>query len=93
MDLAAQAAADSPRISSDYEIGNALGRLNADKPLIAQRCIEHPEYARIVRWVLNAIDGWQDRSGEPVDMVGRLIRHGKIEVRCVGNRITIVVPG
>lgn len=76
-----------------YEIGNALGRLNADLPFVGKRCTEVVEYARILRYVLNAIDGYQDRSGESLDTLQRHIRNGRLEVRCIGNRITVVVPG
>jgi hypothetical protein len=88
-----QTAPTSPRIASHYEIGNALGRLNADKPAIARRCIEVVEYARIIRYILNALDGYQDRSGESLDALQRHIRAGRVEVRCIGNEIVVVTPG
>lgn len=83
----------SPRIEAGYEVVNALGRLNADKPAIGKRCTEVTEYAKIIRWVLNAIDGYQDRSGESLDTLRRHIHQGRVEVRCVGDKITVVVPG
>lgn len=82
----------SPSLSSNYEVGNVLGRLNADKPAIGKKCTEVVEYAKIIRWVLNAIDGYQDRSGESLDTLRRHIHQGRLEVRCIGNRIIIVTP-
>lgn len=83
----------SPRVQGGYEVGNVLGRLNADKPFIGKRVVEAPEYARIVRYVLNAIDGYHDRSGDNFDKLQRHIRKGRIEVRCVGSKIVVVTPG
>jgi len=80
-------------VSQGYTISNALGALNAHKPQIAKRVVEVVEYARILRYVLNAIDGYQDRSGESLDTLRRHIRQGRVEVRCIGGRITVVVPG
>ena len=74
------------------EIGNALGALQRDKPMIAQRCVDVVEYARILRYVLNVLDGWMDREGASYDEVARHIRHGRIELRCVGDRVIVVVP-
>lgn len=76
-----------------YAPANALGVLNVHKPHIAKRVTEVVEYARIVRYVLNAIDGYQDRSGESLDTLVRHIRRGRVEVRCVGNKIVVVTPG
>lgn len=87
------ATTDSPsRIEYRREIGNVLGRLEVEKPVIAARVTECVEYAKVVRWVLNAIDGYQDRSGDDLATVARHIRQGRIEVRTIGNRITVVVP-
>lgn len=86
-------ATSSPRIQGGYEVGNALGRLNADKPFLGKKCVEAVEYARILRYVLNAIDGYQDRSGDNLDTLRRHIRQGRVEVRCVGNRVVVVTPG
>lgn len=86
-------AAGSTQVGVGYETANALGALNAYKPYIARRVTQVVEYARIVRWVLNALDGYQDRSGESLDSLARHIRHGRVEVRCVGNKIVVVTPG
>lgn len=85
--------AASPRINAGYEVANVLGRLNADKPRIARRCTSVVEYARVIRWVLNALDGYQDRSGEDLEALRRHIHQGRVEVRCIGNRIVVVTPG
>jgi len=81
------------RIENRYEIGNALGRLNADRPFLARRVVQATEFARAVRFVLNAIDGYQDRSGDSLDQVARHIRKGRIEVRRNGDKIVVVTPG
>lgn len=80
------------RVEYRREIGNVLGRLQVEKPHIAARVTQCVEYAKIIRWVLNALDGYMDRSGEDLATVARHIRQGRIEVRTIGNRITIVVP-
>jgi hypothetical protein len=74
------------------EIANVLGRLQVEKPFIAARVTSVVEYARIVKYVLAAIDGYMDRSGKDLATIARDIRHGRIEVRCIGNRIVVVVP-
>lgn len=79
--------------SVGYAPVNTLGRLNADLPFVAKRVTDQVEYARIVRLVLNAIDGYQDRSGETLDEMIKHIRQERMEVRCIGNRITVVTPG
>ena len=81
----------------DVQVGvpdtvNILGRLQIEKPKIADRVVKVVEYARIIKYVLAAIDGYQDRSGDDLATIARHIRQGRIEVRCIGNRITVVTP-
>jgi hypothetical protein len=75
-----------------YQVVNVLGRLQVEKPRIADRVLAITEYARIVKYVLSVIDGYADRSGKDLAEIARDVRHGRIEVRCVGSRITVVVP-
>jgi hypothetical protein len=84
--------AESPRVQAGYEVANALGRLNADKPFIGQRCTEVVTYARALRYLINAIHLYRRQSGATYDQIAHDIRRGRIEVRYDGNRIVVVTP-
>lgn len=81
------------RIETRYEVVNSLGRLNADRPYLAERVMQATEFAKAVVFMLRTLDGYQDRSGEDLETIARHIRAGRIEVRCNGNSITVVTPG
>lgn len=85
-------ASESPDIKAGYEIANALGRLNADKPFLGKRCTEVVEYAKALRYFLNALHLYKRNSGATLDQIAREIRQGRIELRLDGARIVVVTP-
>ena len=76
-----------------YEIVNALGRLNSDRPKLGQACTEEVPVARAIRYMLHALDLHQQATGHSTAKIARDIRKGRIEMRLDGNRIVIVTPG
>jgi hypothetical protein len=82
----------SPRLSSQYEIGNALGRLNSDRPALGQRCTEIVPIARAIRFMLHALDLHQQNTGHSLEKIASDIRRGRIEIRFEGSRAKVITP-
>lgn len=80
------------RVRGGYEIANALGRLNADRPKLGQRCTEEVTIARVVRYFLHALDLYQQATGCSLEHIAHLIRVGRIELRLQGGRAVVVTP-
>lgn len=83
--------AESPRLSGGYEIVNALGRLNADRPKLGARCTDNVALAKVLRLFLHALDLHQQQTGKTVAQINRDIRAGKIEMRFMGPRVVLVM--
>jgi hypothetical protein len=75
-----------------YEVANALGRLNSDRPKLGARCVEAVPLARAIRYMLQALDLHQQNTGHTVERIGRDIRAGRIELRLEGNRAKVITP-
>ena len=75
-----------------YEIANALGRLNADRPKLGTRCTSEVTIARAIRYMLHALDLYQQASGRSAEQVARDVKRGRIEVRFDGSRVVVVTP-
>ena len=85
-------AVDSPQIETGYEIANALGRLNADRPKLGNRCVNAVPIARAVRYMLHALDLYAQASGRTAEQVNRDIAAGRIELRLDGENMIVVTP-
>lgn len=79
-------------IRSGYEIANALGRLNADRPKLGDRCLDAVPVAKAIRFMLHALDLHMQATGLSAEGVARQIRDGKIELRLNGNMAVVVCP-
>lgn len=82
----------SPKVSGGYEIANALGRLNADRPKLGVRCTDAVPVAKAIRYALHALDLYAQASGRTAAQVNHDIERGRIEMRVDGDRIVIVTP-
>jgi hypothetical protein len=91
--MSAVATNTSPQASVGYEVVNALGRLNSDRPKLGEACTEQVPVARAVRYLLHALDLHQQATGHSCAKIARDIRKGRIEMRLDGDRIVIVTPG
>lgn len=85
------AVSESPQLSGGYEIVNALGRLNADRPKLGERCTSTVTIAKALRLLLHALDLHQQQTGKTVEQINRDIRKGKIEMRFIGPRVVLVM--
>jgi hypothetical protein len=85
-------APDAGSTKIGYEVANALGRLNSDRPLLGARCTEAVPIARAVRFMLQALDLHQQQTGHSTERIARDIRRGRIELRLDGNRAKVITP-
>lgn len=88
----ATATAEAPRAAIGYEVANALGRLNADRPKLGKACTSEVSVARAIRFMLHALDLHQQNTGASAEQIARDIRAGRIEVRLHGSRAVVVTP-
>ena len=79
-------------IQTGYTIGNALGRLNSDRPRLADRCVTAVPYARLVRHVLQVLDMYAQQSGKGPEQVAQDVQAGRIHMRSQGNTIVLTTP-
>lgn len=84
-------AEQSPKLEAGYEVANALGRLNADRPKLATRCTNVVTVAKAIRLVLHMLDLHMQATGMTPEQVARDVRLGKIEMRISGGEITMVL--
>jgi hypothetical protein len=84
--------ATAPEIKTGYEIANALGRLNSDRPKLGEACMSQVPVAKAVRYMLMALDLYQQQTGKSAEQIGRDVARGRIELRLDGNRATVVCP-
>lgn len=84
--------ATSPQVQAGYEVANALGRLNADRPRLGEACVSQVPVAQAIRFMLHALDLHQQNSGHSLERIRRDIRAGRIEVRLSGNHAVVVTP-
>ena len=85
--------ADAARPRGDsYEIANALGRLNADRPKLADACMGQVPVAKAIKFMLQAIDLHQQNTGASPEKIARDIRAGRIELRLRGGRAVVITP-
>lgn len=89
--MSATATPDSPQLSGGYEIANALGRLNADRPKLGARCTENVVIAKVVRLFLHGLDLHQQSTGHSTTRIARDIRAGRIEMRFNGSKIVLIM--
>jgi hypothetical protein len=75
-----------------YEIANALGRLNADRPKLGARCLDAVPVARAVRYMLHALDLYATQNGLTPERVAHDVVMGRVELRLYGNRAVVVTP-
>ncbi len=88
--VASVASEASPRIG--YEVANALGRLNADRPKLGAVCVNEVVKARAVRYMLHALDLYQQQSGRTPEQINRDVATGRIELRLDGHHAVVVTP-
>ena len=75
-----------------YEVANALGRMNADRPKLGAACTSQVPVAKAVRFMLMALDLHQQNTGHSAERIARDIRRGRIEVRFRGGRAVVITP-
>ena len=81
-----------PEATIGYEVANALGQMNADRPRLGELCTSCVPIAKLVRYVLNALDLYGQREAKDAFLVARDIDAGRVELRCHGARSVGVTP-
>lgn len=81
----------SPKLGGGYEIVNALGRMNADRPKLATACVEKVTLAKVARLVLHVFDLHAQQTARTPERIAHDLATGQIEVRYEEGSILLLM--